>query len=64
MEYELQTDDINLSVSLQFILSSANSRAVKIFNGGGGGGTAKSFTGGALPRVLVGGTGESNTCEG
>ena len=62
MEYELQTDVINLNVSLEFILSSANSRASKIFNGGGGyrqefhwGGTAKSFSGG---------TGESNTCEG
>lgn len=35
MEYELQTDVINLSVSLEFILSSANSRVAKNFNGRG-----------------------------
>jgi len=59
MEYELQTDVINLSASLEFILTSGQE-----FQFGGGGVTAKSFTGGALPRFLMGGTGESNTCEG
>lgn len=65
MEYELQTDVINLSVSLEFILSSANSRAAK--NLGVGGGVPP-------PRVSLGVhcqdfqwgvmTGESNTCKG
>ena len=41
MEYELQTDVINLSASLEFILTSGQE-----FQFGGGGVTAKSFTGG------------------